>query len=297
MPGAASSARAINARAYTLGNDVIFGAGQYSPNSSEGRHLLAHELTHVIQQSSKTAQKPILSDAQDPYQQHKLRSVFDAVANLSAEESFGYSTSIDKNLKTQSEISRPIKASDDSFGVIFRSESVHPEEQYCQDLSQDETASCGAIIQCIEDMIEALAGRFSQLAGDPGHLQRIQIVQSILGAVMTLAAIACKNGEFDKELEDEAKKWRNKNPDQKTEPVTDEQKKILRERLPTVPEWVWVAVGAVVVGLIIACFATGVCEAGAIVAAIVAAVGTAGEFIAGIIIAAMRLAGLLGAPG
>jgi hypothetical protein len=49
---AAESARALNARAYTTGNDVVFGAGQYSPDTNEGRKLLAHELTHVVQQSN-----------------------------------------------------------------------------------------------------------------------------------------------------------------------------------------------------------------------------------------------------
>ena len=48
---AAESARAVNARAYTVGRDVVFGSGQYAPGSSTGQHLLAHELTHVIQQS------------------------------------------------------------------------------------------------------------------------------------------------------------------------------------------------------------------------------------------------------
>lgn len=48
---AASSARAVNALAYTVGNDVVFGQGHYSPDSSAGRRLLAHELTHVVQQS------------------------------------------------------------------------------------------------------------------------------------------------------------------------------------------------------------------------------------------------------
>ncbi len=47
---AAESAQAVNARAYTVGNDVVFGAGEYNPSSTGGRHLLAHELTHVIQQ-------------------------------------------------------------------------------------------------------------------------------------------------------------------------------------------------------------------------------------------------------
>ncbi len=47
---AAESARAMNARAFTTGRDVVFGAGQYSPGTQEGQKLLAHELTHVVQQ-------------------------------------------------------------------------------------------------------------------------------------------------------------------------------------------------------------------------------------------------------
>lgn len=47
---AAESARTVNALAYTVGRDVVFGAGQYAPRSSIGQRLLAHELTHVVQQ-------------------------------------------------------------------------------------------------------------------------------------------------------------------------------------------------------------------------------------------------------
>ena len=49
---AATAARSINARAFTLGNNIAFGAGEYSHDSPAGRKLFAHELTHVIQQSS-----------------------------------------------------------------------------------------------------------------------------------------------------------------------------------------------------------------------------------------------------
>jgi hypothetical protein len=52
---AAQSASSVNALAYTVGPHIVFGAGQYAPHSSGGRHLLAHELTHV-NQSSQTAQ-------------------------------------------------------------------------------------------------------------------------------------------------------------------------------------------------------------------------------------------------
>ena len=47
----AESARSLNALAYTFGNDIVFGAGQFAPATDEGRKLLAHELTHVAQQS------------------------------------------------------------------------------------------------------------------------------------------------------------------------------------------------------------------------------------------------------
>jgi hypothetical protein len=44
-------ARSINSKAFTVGQDVVFGSGQYSPGSRTGRSLLAHEMTHVVQQS------------------------------------------------------------------------------------------------------------------------------------------------------------------------------------------------------------------------------------------------------
>jgi outer membrane protein OmpA-like peptidoglycan-associated protein len=47
---AASSARSVAAAAYTLGTDIVFGAGMYRPDSPSGTRLLAHELAHVVQQ-------------------------------------------------------------------------------------------------------------------------------------------------------------------------------------------------------------------------------------------------------
>jgi len=51
---AAQSARAVNALAYTVGQDIVSGVGQYHPESNAGKHLLAHELTHVVQQRGST---------------------------------------------------------------------------------------------------------------------------------------------------------------------------------------------------------------------------------------------------
>ncbi|HEU5258159.1 MAG TPA: DUF4157 domain-containing protein [Vicinamibacterales bacterium] len=49
---AADAARSVDARAYTVGSDVAFAAGQYSPRTTSGKRLLAHELAHVVQQSA-----------------------------------------------------------------------------------------------------------------------------------------------------------------------------------------------------------------------------------------------------
>ncbi|MBR0713548.1 DUF4157 domain-containing protein [Bradyrhizobium liaoningense] len=52
---ATRSARAVNAHAYTVGRDIVFAGGHYAPDTAQGRRLLAHELTHVVQQRGAPA--------------------------------------------------------------------------------------------------------------------------------------------------------------------------------------------------------------------------------------------------
>lgn len=47
--------KSLNAKAFTFGNNIFFGSNQYEPTTQQGRHLLAHELTHVLQQSPAAA--------------------------------------------------------------------------------------------------------------------------------------------------------------------------------------------------------------------------------------------------
>ncbi len=63
---AAQSARDINARAYTTGHNIVFGAGEFSPASHEGRSLLVHELAHVIQQTSGSVPTLQRKEKRDP---------------------------------------------------------------------------------------------------------------------------------------------------------------------------------------------------------------------------------------
>lgn len=55
---AEEAAQSINAKAFTLGRDIAFNRGQYVPESNEGRKLLAHELTHVVQQRAVPTTRP-----------------------------------------------------------------------------------------------------------------------------------------------------------------------------------------------------------------------------------------------
>ena len=53
---AADSAQSINARAFTMGKNVVFGAGEYAPESIKGKRIISHELMHTIQQTNRVGQ-------------------------------------------------------------------------------------------------------------------------------------------------------------------------------------------------------------------------------------------------
>lgn len=69
---AAEIARAVNARAFTVGRDIVFGAEEYAPTTPHGQHLLAHELAHTIQQRvsrQTSAYRLAISQLSDSYGQ------------------------------------------------------------------------------------------------------------------------------------------------------------------------------------------------------------------------------------
>jgi hypothetical protein len=75
---AAESVRAVNSVAYTVGNDIAFGTGRYVPGTQQGQHLLAHELTHVVQQSGQQWSRIDKLDMTKPGDRSELEA--DAVA-------------------------------------------------------------------------------------------------------------------------------------------------------------------------------------------------------------------------
>src|SRR5262249_39868827 len=63
---AAASAESLGARAYTLGADIVFGAHEFAPETAEGRKLIAHELTHVVQQGGGGTGAPAMIQRMAP---------------------------------------------------------------------------------------------------------------------------------------------------------------------------------------------------------------------------------------
>jgi outer membrane protein OmpA-like peptidoglycan-associated protein len=61
-PEAVGMARALNAKAFTTGYDIVFGERQYNPRTTSGKKLLAHELTHVVQQAGNGIDRKLVID-------------------------------------------------------------------------------------------------------------------------------------------------------------------------------------------------------------------------------------------
>jgi hypothetical protein len=74
---AEASATAVGARAYTVGTDVVFGAGGYRPESRAGRRVLTHELAHVVQQGDRPSTRPMqlsIGGIEDPLEDEAERA-------------------------------------------------------------------------------------------------------------------------------------------------------------------------------------------------------------------------------
>jgi hypothetical protein len=85
---AAESARAVGALAYTVGSHVVFGAGQLAIGTTSGRHLIAHELAHVVEQTGAGA-TPVVPqrlavDGEDTPSEHEADRLADRVTAASA---------------------------------------------------------------------------------------------------------------------------------------------------------------------------------------------------------------------
>ncbi len=90
---AVQMSRELNAQAFTVGSDIYFNSGKYNPQSDTGKHLLAHELTHIVQQGQeiKQVQRAPAADKKQEYistlkTTYSVKDVVDTDVAFSADE-------------------------------------------------------------------------------------------------------------------------------------------------------------------------------------------------------------------
>lgn len=128
---ASISAQAVNAQAYTVGRDIVFAAGRYTPDTDSGKRLLAHELAHVVQQASAT-------DMRQPLEIGDPQHAFEREAEAIGGDLFGSNQSTPKGA-IQAAVSRlPVRPY--SAPLVQRSCATNANEtfystapNYCRD--------------------------------------------------------------------------------------------------------------------------------------------------------------------
>lgn len=83
---AAESSQAVKARAFTVGRDIVFSRGRYAPGTSEGKRLLAHELTHVVQQNSKVSIRRKVNTVEQAPAKKDSESTLDVFRTMAKED-------------------------------------------------------------------------------------------------------------------------------------------------------------------------------------------------------------------
>lgn len=140
---AAESARAVNALAYTVGHDVVFGHNQYAPATRRGLRLIAHELTHTIQQGPKCS--PSAWVIADPRDRLEREAELGADAILGANPPLTSPRSAAVNLARQADVARQADDPESAANSLANSSGMTgaAEESRLAANSGEKTASVG----------------------------------------------------------------------------------------------------------------------------------------------------------
>jgi hypothetical protein len=248
---AAQSADSVHAVAYTVGRDIVFGEGNYAPTSGRGQELLAHELSHVIQQEggSPPVESPALrlGAPRDSYELDASR-----VAGMVLHRGPGPHSNPKQKTGARGETASAHRP----WVGIQRSPSFYVARQ-C--LNPDICAKNKTKASCLQ---VSCGWNKTGVCGWP-----------------SIAVGCCCLGAKERPKVQEQESTAGE-PAKKTS--REDAARKLRELLPV---WVVALIGVALLALLVACFATGVCEAGIIL-------GGATVAVAAIIIAVLRHAGV-----
>jgi hypothetical protein len=126
---AARSAEDVNAHAYTVGHNIVFGSGQFTPGTEEGRRLITHELAHVIQQTPPSLHQP--SSTSNPKSGKNANSIAIDINYLPSPILQGSFDSEAENPwnklspSVREEAQKLYEECDDSIGILNEAQMVH----------------------------------------------------------------------------------------------------------------------------------------------------------------------------
>jgi hypothetical protein len=168
---AAESAQTINALAYTVGHDIVFGAGQYDPHIGPGKRLLAHELVHVVQQE-RGGDAPSLSP-ENPLEQAAEQAASALVAGghaikIAGASAAGLARFVGKPVKKESSYQ---ELKEEFYGKLIEgSRLMHEKDMKSLRhrvtlLPDPQRAAANRMVDAVDDLSELLTGFMFGLIG------------------------------------------------------------------------------------------------------------------------------------
>lgn len=141
---AATAAKSVQAQAFTVGNNVVFNEGKYNPSSPEGQRTVAHELTHVVQQSkgdvpgTSNGNGVKVSDPSD-WAEQQAEATADAVMSSNGGDHAGHDHAAAGAGGVQRQEEMPEEETQELHESVQRQEEEMPEEE-SQELREDVAA-------------------------------------------------------------------------------------------------------------------------------------------------------------
>jgi hypothetical protein len=149
--GAAKAATSVQAKAFTTGNEIVFNSGNYQPDTSEGKHMLAHELTHVVQQRSgpvagtSRGDGTKVSDPSDSFEREAEATASKVMSNdhaghdhVPAAAAAGVQRDADDDVQTMRDASIQREAEEDEVATM-RDDSIQRAEAGADEAAGDES--------------------------------------------------------------------------------------------------------------------------------------------------------------
>ncbi len=114
----AQMSKELNAQAFTTGSDIYFNSGKYDPSSNAGKHLLAHELTHTIQQNDNVTRKLIQKNGNPPAAPVPAAPVYGVACSGGTTDPCQYSRCGDRHDGINSDFRRAIDYAIAAYGAL-----------------------------------------------------------------------------------------------------------------------------------------------------------------------------------